>query len=263
MHHKLNRRHFLAGTAGAAGFLAGAAYGPTILRAAEAQWGDVTGRLMFDGNAPERKKLKVDKDVDCCGKFDIRDEGVMVGDDHGLANVYVYVRSRKVDIHPELADAAEKQVKLDNRDCIFMPHCMWIWHDQQEFHIVNSDPVAQNVAFSPLGDLPANIVMAVGSEATWKFRRAQRVPVPIACNYHPWESAYILPVDNPYAAVTAPDGTFRIAQLPVGKIELQLWHERCGYLETPQWSKGRIELTVKAGVNDLGTVKVSPATLKV
>lgn len=259
MHDPLSRRQFV----GAGVSLATAALGaPALLRAAESQWGDVVGRFLYDGDAPERKKLKVDKDLECCGKFDIRDESLLVSAERGLANVYVYVRSKNPAIHPDLAAATAKQVTLDNRDCIFVPHCMRIWKDQQEFFIVNSDPVAQNVAFAPLGDLPANIVLAVGASATHTFRRAQKVPVKIVCNYHPWESAYILPLDHPYAAITAPDGTFRISKLPVGAIELQLWHERCGYLETPRWSKGRIALTVKPGENDLGTVKIPPATLQ-
>lgn len=254
------RRQFVIGSAIAAGRLAI----PPILKAAESnQWGDLVGRLLYDGKAPERKKLKVDKDVECCGKFDIRDESLMVGPDGGLANVFVYLRTRDPKVCPELAAAAPKEVVLDNRDCIFKPHCMAIWLDKQEFLIVNSDPIAQNVAFSPLGDVPANIILGPAPgpnvEARWKFKRKQTIPVPIACNYHPWESAYMLPREDPYVAITAPDGTFRIAKLPVGKLQFQAWQERVGYLDAPQWPKGRFEITIRPGVNDLGTIKLAAA----
>jgi hypothetical protein len=246
---------------------------PHVTIAAAASWGDLVGRFVYDGSPPERKKLKVDKDVDCCGKYDIRDESLMVGSDGGLANVFVYVRTRKVEVCPELAETAAKRVTLDNRDCIFMPHCMTIWFGKQEFYIVNSDPIAQNVAFSPLGDTPANIVLAAvkdtkdakpdsNTSATWKFHRAQIIPVPIACNYHPWESAFVLPRENPYATVTAADGTFRLAKLPAGKLEFQVWHERIGYLDTPEWPKGRFEMEIKPGVNDLGAIKIAAARLE-
>ena len=162
----------------------------------------------------------------------------------------------KVAIHPELEKSAEKQILLDNRDCIFQPHCLVIWHERQEFHIVNSDPVAQNVAFSPLGDAPANIVLAVGADATHKFTRKQNAPVHIACNYHPWESGWILPRDNPYMAISKKDGTFAIAKLPVGQWEFQAWHERTENLERLEWPKGRFKVTVKAGQNDLGSIKL-------
>jgi hypothetical protein len=260
----LNRRQFVTRTVAAA---TGAAVGiraPAILGASPSgRWGDLTGRFVYDGQAPERKKLKVDKDIECCGKFDIRDESLMVGEDGGLQNVYVYVRSRRVDVCPDLAESRDERVLLDNRDCIFMPHCLTIWTEQQELWIVNSDPVAQNVAFSPLGDRPANIILPPppdeASEATWTFRRSQNVPVLILCNYHPWESAYILPRDNPYVAISAPSGTFLIEKLPVGKLEFQVWHEKVGYLDTPQWSKGRFEMDIQPGANDLGTIKLSPS----
>ncbi len=236
---------------------------PQLLRAADDKWGDLVGRFVFDGPAPERKKLKVDKDVEYCGKFDIRDESLVVASDGGLANVFVYVRTRKLAISSELEQSLPKQIRLDNREAIFKPHCMTIWYSRQEFHIVNSDPIAQNVDFRPIGDLPANIILspAPGNnvDATWKFNKMQILPVPIACNYHPWESAYILPRDNPYATISALDGTFRIPKLPVGKIEFQVWHERAGYVETPMWTRGRFEWTIQPGTNDLGTIKLAPA----
>ncbi len=85
--------------------------------------------------------------------------------------------------------------------------------------------------------------------------------VPIACNYHPWESAYILPLDHPYVDITKMDGTFRIPKLPVGKLEFQVWHEKIGYLSTPEWKKGRFKMTVKPGINDLGAIKIDAALL--
>jgi hypothetical protein len=263
MTRRISRRHLLRGSAIASGALAAGIGVPRSLQAADGAWGDLVGRLVYDGTGPARKKLKVDKDVDCCGKFDIRDESLMVGPEGGLANVFVYARTRKIPVCPELRQALPKRVKLDNRDCIFKPHCMSIWHSQQEFYILNSDPIAQNVDFRPLGDLPANIILspAPGSnvDVTWKFNKMQLVPVPIACNYHPWESAYILPRDNPYVAISALDGTFRIPKLPVGKIEFQVWQERAGYVETPAWPRGRFEWDIRPGVNDLGTIKLLPA----
>jgi hypothetical protein len=255
---KWNRRRFMAAGVAAVGGMVVGPHVPRLARAAATEnWGDLVGRFVYQGVAPERKKLKVDKDLECCGKCDIRDESLMVGPDGGLGNVYVYVRNSNLEICPELADSVEKGVMLDNRDCIFIPHCMAVWLERQELSIVNSDPVAQNVAFSPLGDTPANIVLAVGAKATWKFRRAQNMPVPVACNYHPWESAYVLPRHNPYTAISALDGTFRMAKLPLGKWEFQVWQERVGALETPAWKNGRFELEIRPGVNDLGTISLA------
>lgn len=257
MGHSISRRRFLRRAGLAAGLACASMGGPTIVRAADDRWGDLVGRFVYDGPPPERKKLTVDKDVDCCGKFDIRDESLVAGVDRGLANVFVYVRSKGIEISPALAEKTARRVVLDNRDCIFKPHCLTIWYDKQEFHSVNSDPVAQNIAFEPLGDTPCNAILPVGGNASYTFTRKQAVPVSIKCNYHPWESGYILPRDNPYAVVSAADGTFRLPQLPAGTWEFQAWHERLGYLDTPAWPKGRFEVTVKPGANDLGTIQLA------
>jgi hypothetical protein len=254
MSHRFTRRRFLQNAA--AGALTSSIFVPNLLRAEENQWGDVVGRFLYDGKPSERKKLAVDKDLECCGKFDIRDESLMVAADGGLANVYIYLRSAKAAIHPELEKNVKKQVLLDNRDCIFQPHCLMIWFPKQELHIVNSDPVAQNVAFSPLGDTPANIVLAVDADATYKFTRKQNAPVHIACNYHPWESGWILPRDNPYMTISKKDGVFEIAKLPVGEWEFQAWHERIENLERTEWPKGRYTVAIEPGKNDLGTIKL-------
>jgi hypothetical protein len=78
-----------------------------------------------------------------------------------------YYNVKRMAICPELGKGAAKDVLLDNRDCIFKPHCMKVWLGKQEYHIVNSDPIAQTVAFSPLGDAPANIVLAPAPEEIW------------------------------------------------------------------------------------------------
>jgi hypothetical protein len=263
-----NRRHFIRRTV-----YGGLALGALTLgqrsTADEQAWADVTGQFIYDGTAPPRKKLKVDKDVDCCGKFDIRDESLMVDSDSGgLANVFVYCRARRLPICPDLEKDYPEKVVLDNIDCIFKPHCMLVWNRKQVFEIVNSDPVAQNVAFRPLGDTAANIVLPPppdeASTVQWRFRRAQRLPVPIACNYHPWESAYVLPTDTPYAAISESDGRFRIPKLPVGQtLEFQLWQERTGPLETDDWPGGRLTVTVEPGGTDLGQRKLPPELFEV
>ncbi len=257
----LHRRQFVKSTSAAVGALAAVAYATPAHSATADEFGDLVGRFVFDGSAPEREKLTVDKDVECCGKFDIRDESLIVGDEDSLTNVYVYVRTKGVAVCPELETSVSEDVVLDNHDCIFQPHCMSIWYTKQQFEIVNSDPVAQNVAFSPVLDVAANIVLQVKGKATHKFGRRQTVPTPIKCNYHPWESAYMLIRDNPYVAVSQQDGTFRMPKLPVGTLEIQVWHERPGYLATPTWEKGRFEMEIKTGDNDIGTIKVAPESL--
>jgi hypothetical protein len=62
-------------------------------------------------------------------------------------------------------------------------------------------------------------------------------------------------LDHPYAAVTKEDGTFEIADLPVGEHKFIVWQEKVGFVDKAY------TVTVKAGDNDLKPLKVPAATL--
>ena len=230
---------------------------PSLAGAASDTWGDLTGKTRVRRQRPRAKET---------GRRQRRRmlrESSTSATSHSWSARMVACRTststsdpRTLPCVPTLRNRPRNRFSSTIATCIFVPHCMTIWSSQQELHIVNSDPVAQNVAFNPLLDKPANIVIPVDGNATWSFKRAQRVPVPIACNYHPWESAYILPLAHPYVAITGEDGSFTIPKLPTGELEFQIWHERVGYLDTKDWPKGRMKTTIQAGTNDLGTIKL-------
>jgi hypothetical protein len=73
--------------------------------------------------------------------------------------------------------------------------------------------------------------------------------------------AWVVVRPNPYAAVSKADGSFEIKNVPAGEVELQLWHEKAGYIgeitvggKAEKIAKGRKKLKVASGDNDLGTV---------
>lgn len=225
---------------------------------AQAQWGNLKGRFVYDGKPPAATPLAVTKDQEVCGKHKLVNEELVVGEDGGLANVVIYVRDKKVKVHPDYEKTAEDLVRFDNEHCRFEPHILPM-RLTQTLELHNSDPVGHNSNVSPIGDAGTNPLIAPGSAAQHKFNRSQNVPVQVTCNIHPWMKGWILPRDNPYMAVSAEDGTFEIKNLPVGKLEFQAWQEKAGYLiAKPDWKKGRFELTIKKGDNDLGDIKVSP-----
>lgn len=70
-------------------------------------------------------------------------------------------------------------------------------------------------------------------------------------------------------ALTSTTGEFIIKNLPVGKHSFRVWHETCGFVtkvrrdgHEQQWMKGRLEIEIKPGWNDLGDVLVSNETLQ-
>lgn len=223
-----------------------------------AEWGDLVGRIVFDGAAPTPANLNINKDLECC-KVKHVDESLLVDSSGGLANVVLYCRDRNVAVHPDYDATATTEVVLDNTTCRFEPHVA-VLRLTQTLVIRNSDICGHNTNLQPLGDAGINPLIAANSEVRHKFNRAQNIPVPASCNIHPWMKSYVLPRDNPYVTVSAADGTFRIENLPAGPVEMQAWHETAGYVDTKAWPKGRFKVTIKAGTNDLGTIKL-PASL--
>jgi hypothetical protein len=126
--------------------------------------------------------------------------------------------------------------------------------------VKNSDTFAHNSNLTELGGAGANPLIAPAAQATYKYVRAQNIPQPVNCNIHPWMKGLVLPRDNPYFAVSKADGTFEIKDLPVGKLEFQVWHEP-GFVDTKDWPKGRFTMDIKAGDNDLGAIKLDPKSL--
>jgi len=228
-----------------------------------ADWGTLTGKFVYEGSVPTPSKIKVTADANVCGKPPaLVDESLVVGKNGGLANVLVYVRSRKPKINPALTKKPEKMAEVDNKHCRFDPHVLALFVDHSLL-LKNSDPVAHNINIQPIGGVHLNPLMPSGQEVKHKFTRAQRIPVPVQCNIHPWMKGYILPCRNPYFAVSAADGTFTIKGLPLGeKLEFQAWHEKVGYLQAPKWKKGRFKMKLDKAETDLGTIRLPAALFK-
>jgi hypothetical protein len=131
------------------------------------------------------------------------------------------------------------QVLLTQPHCAFIPHVTWTMPSLvdpndptktiptgQKFLVSNTAPVSHNTTWnSPsingqLGTLPSG---TAPKEVTLK---GNNVLVHFSCNIHPWMDAYVWVFDHPYAAVTAPDGTYEIKNVPAGsKVRITAWHE--------------------------------------
>lgn len=221
----------------------------------QAQWGTLKGKFVYNGKAPTPQKLDTSKEK-LCGDHNLTDESLVVGPDGGIKNVVIFVRTKGVKVNPELAKPPA-QVELDNKNCRFEPHVLPIQLTQQ-LVVKNSDSFSHNSNITELGGAGTNPLINGGATANYKYARAQTVGQAVSCNIHPWMKAYIIPRDNPYTAVSAADGTFEIKDLPVGKLEFQVWQEKSGYVDTKEWPKGRFTYDVKQGDNDLGTIKLEP-----
>jgi hypothetical protein len=65
-------------------------------------------------------------------------------------------------------------------------------------------------------------------------------PMRLKCDAgHTWMSAWVVVKPHRFAAVTRPDGTFRLEGVPPGRYTVELWHEKLG--------KKTLPVTVVAG----------------
>lgn len=228
-------------------------------------WGTIKGKFVFQGDAPAAAALKADKDVEVCGKHKLLAEELVVGADKGIQNVVIFVRDKEVKVNPEAAAAAKAQtVELDNKDCRFEPHVVFV-QTGQDLVIKNSDTVGHNSNITTIKNPASNALIPAGGKSPVKFGVEESIPAGVTCNIHPWMKAWVVIRGNPYAAVTKPDGSFEIKGVPVGEVELQLWHEKAGNLaevSTTQGKadkKGRIKVKVEAAGTDLGAIPVAAA----
>ncbi len=240
------RRRFLARTA--AGLAGGRLSAPAIVRAEAANWGDLTGRFVYDGKPPERKKLKVDKDLECCGKFDIRDESLMVGPDGGLANVYVYLRSTKA---PDLPGtrSGRRQAGRAGQPRLHLPAAL---HED----LVHEAGVFDRQFRSRWPRTWLSRRWATCRPTSCCRSAARPRTSSAAGRAAPCRSPAIIIRGSGRTCCRAtiptwpfppPTARSRIAKLPVGQWQFQAWHETDRAFQPPQWPKGRFRFTIRPG----------------
>lgn len=208
---------------------------------AHAQWGGVKGQVVLDGAVPKSKDLirKGDaaaKDAAVCAAEGVADESLVVdSESKGIANVIVYLKKKPKNVHPSLAKPAAAELVYDQKGCKFIPHVLVVRTDQQ-VKVLSDDAVAHNTRTSPPKNTPINIIIQPNDRKGTvlpKFGLAERVPVPVNCDIHPWMRGHWLIIDHPYGVVTDKDGKFELSMLPAneGELELVIWHENKGYLD--------------------------------
>ena len=68
--------------------------------------------------------------------------------------------------------------------------------------------------------------------------------IAVLCAVHPEMAAYIIVLETPYAAVTAADGHYEIANVPPGRYTLKTWHEKLKPVSTTVTIQGEQPVTV-------------------
>ena len=187
--------------------------------------GSITGTVRFDGVPSKPIAIDMSMDPACAMSATPNSTEQIVVANHALANVYIYV---KAGIPAFAAPANTAPVVLDQKGCRYTPHVIALQQGGSvEFR--NSDPTMHNIHTTPAdGSAPVDVSQSpMGAPQTQKFTTAQSM-LPVRCNNHPWMQAFINVAPNPYFAVTGPDGSFTLKNLPPGTYTLAAVHETLG-----------------------------------
>ncbi len=204
--------------------------------------GAIKGTVIFEGEAPERKKLLRDTDP-YCAKTEKLAEDVVVTKGK-LRDVLVRVKNGTAGTHAAPAAPAV----LDQHECMYSPRVVGIVAGQK-LAVRNSDGTFHNVHGTLAGKLLWNKPQAAKDpDLSLDAAAKPGDVVDIVCDVHPWMHSYAVVQDHPFFAVTGEDGTFEIKGLAPGTYTLEAWHP----------SLGTKTLTVKIGT---GTKSVVPARI--
>lgn len=196
-----------------------------------ASGGIISGRVIFVGDPPQVKKIKVTKDNEKCGA-EITAEDLVVSPDKGIQNAVVSVTGLK-----GTPAKTDKAPTIDQKGCVFHPHVV-IVPIGSGVDILNSDGVLHNFhTYSNKNPVVNKAQPGFKKKMTESF--AQPEIIKINCDAHSWMSAWIVVTDHPYIDATDNVGAFKIVDVPPGTHTVEVWHETLG--------KVTKTVTVKAG----------------
>jgi hypothetical protein len=174
--------------------------------------GTVSGLVVFHGTVPMRQVIP-NKDLDVCGgpREDVLLE---VGPNQGVANTLVYL----VDVEKGKPwPPSPKLPELDNVKCRFEPEIQVI--HTGSIDVVNRDPVLHNT-HGYYGRRTAFNTALPNQDQRITAELLKTGTVRVDCDAHGWMEGWIFVRDNPYFAITGPDGKFSITDVPPGTYNM-------------------------------------------
>jgi len=193
----------------------------------------VTAKVTLKGTLPKRGPVPgLGSDEKCVAATKgvvVLAEDVVYGKAGELANVVVFA-SKGAERWKYATPAAS--VKLDQKGCMYVPHVSSLMVNQP-IEIWISDPFMHNVHAMPKKGKEFNKQQQDNTVPPLKWAVTAAEMVKVKCEVHPWMSAFLCVFDHPFHAVTAADGTAKIA-LPPGDWSIKAWHEKYG--ESPEQS---------------------------
>ena len=190
--------------------------------------GTITGKISYNGAAPEPKKIDTSADANCTSKSPNLMTEEWVVKDGKVANTFVYIKEGTLADNTKIGDytfeTPKTAVVLDQNGCHYKPHVLGVMVNQ-DISITNSDPTTHNIHFMPAKNPDWNQSQVSGAAPLVHKLLHAEVLAPVKCNQHPWMKSYVAAMKHPLFAVSAEDGSFTIKGVPPGKYTVVAWHE--------------------------------------
>ena len=202
--------------------------------------GNITGTVMYEGDAPERPGLTATKDEHCVDAVKgTKSEALVVSKGKGIKNVVIYARVRGAKV-----TLPKENPKMDQVGCAYFPHVLAV-PVGATVDITSSDPVAHNVHSHAQKNEALNIQIPKAG-VVYPHTIAKAEQIKFTCDIHAWMTGYIVAVPNNFFAVTgykdAEDkwissdayeksedtGKYTIENVPAGRARVIAWHEELG-----------------------------------
>lgn len=181
----------------------------------------IKGKVSFKGTPPKTigKKVKNPKATDSTCPAAIRFEWIVVDQNGGLRDVFVYVTKGLPDQEWPVPKA---KVALDQKGCTYVPHVFGV-RAGQTIAISNSDPTWHNIHALPRINNQFNIAQKGSGKPIDRVFKLPEMAIKIKCEIHGWMGAWAHVMDHPFFDTSTSDGTFEITGLPPGKYAIALW----------------------------------------
>ncbi len=221
-------------------------------------------KFVVDGKTPARAKVDSSKDP-FCAPLEILSEAMLVGKDGELQNMVLMLEKGSKDKVPaDMLKPVDGIIQLDNNGCVFKPHILFVRVGQQ-IEVLNSDQAGHNANFTYFKNESENFLIPAGGKKLAKqLNSEESTLMPVECNIHPWMKAFVIVQEHPYVGISDEAGVIEINNLPLGELTFVLRHENSsGSVDVgkvngkeQKWRSGKMDVDLKAGMNDLGTITI-------
>ncbi len=226
-------------------------------------------QIRFQGAVPSYKPIET-KDA-FCQQFVISDDRLVVGENGNLANAVLIWDEKRNGHHLPRAFEKPKDatVEFKFKDCTLQPRIA-VARVGQQVLIRNEDENGHSGAILFVNHEPLGSIAKPNAPFSRTLTVTEPAPMPVGCNVHPWERAYLIVKDHPLVGISNGPGGIEIKNLPVGKNWFQIWQESAKLpLTDVVWNgqelklcRGRLLLELGPGVNDHGIIELKAEQFK-